>query len=149
MNVITSKFAPFRGKNPFIKGLRIGGMVVFGIIAAAVFALVFGVFVMLLWNWLIPLIFGLTTITYWQAFGIVILAKLIFGAVGHGREDWHDKFSSHDKWKKWGPCGGEWDMMKDRHSWEYYHDFWRDEGKTAFASYIKKQKTEEEKQKNE
>lgn len=33
---------------------------------------------MLLWNWLMPTIFGLTTITYWQGFGLWILCDLLF-----------------------------------------------------------------------
>lgn len=32
-----------------------------------------------LWNWLLPDIFGLKEITYWQAFGLFVLAKLLFG----------------------------------------------------------------------
>lgn len=35
--------------------------------------------VMLLWNALIPTIFGLTTITYWQSFGLSILVSFLFG----------------------------------------------------------------------
>ncbi|MBK6526662.1 MAG: hypothetical protein IPG07_14625 [Crocinitomicaceae bacterium] len=38
--------------------------------------------VMLLWNWLMPTLFGLTIITFWQALGILILSKILFG--GHG-----------------------------------------------------------------
>jgi len=34
--------------------------------------------VMLLWNWLMPVIFGLTSIGYWQAFGLMILSTLLF-----------------------------------------------------------------------
>lgn len=34
--------------------------------------------VMLLWNWLMPVIFGLTTIGYWQAVGLMILSALLF-----------------------------------------------------------------------
>ena len=38
--------------NPAVRGLRIAGMVVLGVIGAAIFALVFGWLVMILWNWL-------------------------------------------------------------------------------------------------
>jgi hypothetical protein len=34
---------------------------------------------MLLWNGLIPAIFGLKTITFWDAFGLYILSNLLFG----------------------------------------------------------------------
>lgn len=50
-------------------------MVLFGLLAIAAFT----VAVMLLWNWLMPLIFGLTTITFLQALGILALSKILFG----------------------------------------------------------------------
>ncbi len=34
--------------------------------------------VMLLWNWLMPEIFGLTLITYWQAWGLLVLSSILF-----------------------------------------------------------------------
>ena len=34
--------------------------------------------VMLLWNWLIPPIFGIGEITFWQASGLQILNRLLF-----------------------------------------------------------------------
>ncbi len=42
--------------------------------------LLYGWFCMLLWNWLIPPIFGLTEITFWQGFGLTILSFLFFKA---------------------------------------------------------------------
>ena len=33
---------------------------------------------MLLWNWLIPTIFGLPYITFWQALGLNILSTILF-----------------------------------------------------------------------
>lgn len=41
-----------------------------------------GWILMLLWNWLIPSIFGLTEITYWQAVGITALLTFIGGFFG-------------------------------------------------------------------
>ncbi len=38
---------------------------------------------MLLWNCLIPGIFGLTAISFWQALGLLALARLLFGGFGH------------------------------------------------------------------
>jgi len=35
--------------------------------------------VMLLWNWIIPAIFSLSTLTYWQAMGLFILCHILFG----------------------------------------------------------------------
>ncbi|MEO6169231.1 MAG: hypothetical protein ABIO46_13085, partial [Chitinophagales bacterium] len=50
--------------------------------------------VMTLWNWLMPVVFGLGVITFWQALGILLLAKLIFG---FGRAGWGHKghYASH------------------------------------------------------
>ena len=33
---------------------------------------------MLLWNWLMPIIFGLPTITFWQALGLNLLTGILF-----------------------------------------------------------------------
>jgi len=43
------------------------------------FAVVFSVIVMLLWNWLMPSVFGLSCIDFWQAFGLLVLSRLLFG----------------------------------------------------------------------
>ena len=41
--------------------------------------LVFAIPIMYLWNWLMPKIFGLTTLTFWQSWGLSLLASLLFG----------------------------------------------------------------------
>jgi len=52
-----------------------------------VIAAIFSIIPMLLWNALIPDIFGLTTITYWQALGLVVLARVLFGGFGINHRD--------------------------------------------------------------
>ena len=42
----------------------------------------FGLVVMALWNWLMPEIFGLKTLTYWQAWGMLALSCILFGKIG-------------------------------------------------------------------
>jgi len=69
-----------------------------GVALAVVAAFFFGFFVKLLWNWLMPDIFGLGTISYWQAWGLVLLAHILFktghhdSAHTHGKEQWKAKF---------------------------------------------------------
>jgi len=46
---------------------------------------VFGVAVMLLWNALMPQIFALPQISYLQAAGLLILARILFGGIGDDR----------------------------------------------------------------
>ena len=48
------------------------------IVLAAVIVTVCGYAIMLLWNWLMPVLFNLTTITFWQAIGLDILVSLLF-----------------------------------------------------------------------
>ena len=47
--------------------------------------------VMLLWNGILPEIIGVKTITYWQAVGIFILCKLLFGGFKGGGNHHHKK----------------------------------------------------------
>ena len=35
------------------------------------------IFIKMLWNWLMPTIFNLSTITYWQAWGLSVLVSLL------------------------------------------------------------------------
>lgn len=64
-------------------GFRICGFAILGVLMAVIFAFAFGWLVMLLWNHLMPSLFGLTTISYWQSVGLLVLAKLLFGGFGH------------------------------------------------------------------
>ena len=52
---------------------------------AALFIAVAGFVVMSLWNGLLPGIFGFHLITFWQAIGILILCKILFGGFRGGR----------------------------------------------------------------
>ena len=48
----------------------------------ALFVFIGGEVVMQLWNWLLPSLFGWPRITFWQAFGMLVLCRILFG--GHG-----------------------------------------------------------------
>ena len=70
-------------------------------IAAGVF--IFGSAVMLLWNNLLPALFGISTITFWQAIGLLILSKILFGGFGggHGRHRGHCHGHDHEFHGRW------------------------------------------------
>ena len=55
----------------------------FAILGIGLLAL-FGLVVMLLWNWLMPDLFGLKTVSYWQAWGLLILSAILFKGIGTG-----------------------------------------------------------------
>jgi hypothetical protein len=83
-------------------------MIGIGILVVALF-FVLGYVVMALWNWLMPSLFGLHTITYWQAYGLLILSKILFGGLRggggggrcHGRNDWRGRMA--ERWEKMTP----------------------------------------------
>jgi hypothetical protein len=78
--------------------LKIVMMVLGGVTLGVLLAFLFGWVVMLLWNWLMPAIFGLPEITFWKAWGLVVLAHILFKS-GHHDCD-HDHHHHHKDWKK-------------------------------------------------
>ena len=55
------------------------------ILAIPLFLFIGGEVVMHLWNWLLPPLFGWRTLTFWQALGLLVLCRVLFGGLGgHG-----------------------------------------------------------------
>ncbi len=55
------------------------------ILGILLFIAIGGEIVMLLWNWLLPPLFGWRMITFWQGLGILALCRILFGGFGrHG-----------------------------------------------------------------
>lgn len=48
-------------------------------------AFVTGWFIMLMWNWFLPSIFGVTTITYMQSCGLAMVFAVLFQHIPHRR----------------------------------------------------------------
>lgn len=69
-----------------------------GIGFGILFVGLFSGLVFLLWNWLMPQIFGLTTITFLQAFGLLVLSKILFFGFHKGGHSHH--YRSKDYWRK-------------------------------------------------
>ncbi len=63
-------------------------------------AFVFGYVAMSLWNWLMPEIFGLKVISFWQAFGLLVLSWLFFGRF-RGGHHWHGRHWRHRMFRRW------------------------------------------------
>jgi len=74
-----------------------------------IFALIFltlgGFVVMLLWNWLTPALFGWPLITFWQALGLLVLSKILFGGFRGGghRGGWYWRRRMMEKWERMTP----------------------------------------------
>lgn len=75
-------------------GEKIGIGIGLAILAVGLFFL-YGLLVQSLWNWLMPDLFGLGTMDYWQALGLPLLIMLLFMGVGGG-----DKSSPSDRKRK-------------------------------------------------
>lgn len=115
-----------RGKRPAV----IAGWIVLGILAIVGLGILLGFVVMWLWNWLMPELFGLPTIVYWQAVGLFILAKILIGGCGGRSGHHHEKHHSrHGK-------------KRDFSKWEHYDRFWEDEGEKAYQDYLNRKNAE-------
>ena len=120
------------------KAFRIVGHVLVGIGFAVVFAFVFALLVRFIWNSLMPAIFGLGEITYWQAFGIIILAKLLFGGFGSRQHDhWRKEEGAHSYWpRSFGEPDAQEPPSRYDRNWKTYNQYWKEEGKAAFSAYM-------------
>ncbi len=78
------------------RGLKIAAI---GIVAVTVF----GFILMSLWNWLAPAVFGARTISFWQALGILILSKILFGGFGRPSHGFHWKDRMRERWARMTP----------------------------------------------
>ena len=80
--------------------------------AIALFVWIFGEVVMHLWNWLLPMLFGWRQITFWQALGILVLCRILFGGFGgHG----HDRGRSRRRWRE------DWERMSPEERERFRH----------------------------
>jgi len=114
---------------------KIIGWIFLGIIAAIGFAAILGYAVMLLWNWIMPTIFELTVISFWQAIGLILLAKLLLGSFKHPKSNNQDnKFHKHFKNK----------FTKEKFSkWKHYDRFWKEKGEKEYIEFVEQLKNEE------
>ncbi|MBK8113230.1 MAG: hypothetical protein IPK44_01275 [Candidatus Accumulibacter sp.] len=62
-------------------------VIVFFLFLAVLFALLVAFPVMLIWNKIMPQLFELTKITFWQAFGLALLARLLLGTGSTGTKE--------------------------------------------------------------
>ncbi|WP_300159564.1 hypothetical protein [Solidesulfovibrio sp.] len=99
--------------------------IVFGLLLAATLALVFGYAVMLLWNAVLPDVLGTSRIGYWQAVGLLLLARILAGGLGHGK-------AAHGAHRQGV------DARKAYDAW------WKDVGEKSFRQYSREDRGESE-----
>ena len=84
-------------RNRFFRGIAIA-------VCASIAFVVIGFVTMHLWNWLMPMLFGLRTITFVQTIGLLLLSKILFGGFhgrGRGRRGWRRDMK--ERWEKMSP----------------------------------------------
>jgi hypothetical protein len=78
----------------WLRGLK------FALFAALAVAVV-GAVVMALWNTLLPVLFGWPAVGFWQALGLLLLSKILFGSLRAGRGGGrHWRVRMADRWEK-------------------------------------------------
>jgi len=101
-------------KSNVLKAIFIPPAVIAGI-------LIFTWVVMALWNAILPQVLGVHTVTFWQAMGILVLSKILFGGFGSGQNNNKRKNpQARELRKKWkGMTPEEKEKMKN----EWYNRF--------------------------
>ncbi len=105
------------------KAVKIVGLVLLGLAGVTVLGLVFGLLVRWLWNALMPVVFGLPEVGFWQAVGLVVLAHLLFGGD-------HSHRVERSRKGKAGKDSFQTEMEND------YRRFWSEEGREAFRNWL-------------
>lgn len=73
------------------------------VLLAVIAMILFCVITMLLWNALMPVIFGLPAVNFIQAAGLLILFRLLFGHGRFGRHHWRGHYYMREKWANMSP----------------------------------------------
>ena len=83
-------------------------LILFAPLALIAFVLFIGLggeIVKLLWNWLMPALFGWNGISFWQALGLLALCRILFGSLGlHGTSGSRIRSRMRERWeeRRWG-----------------------------------------------
>lgn len=109
-------------------------LIVVGIAAIGVVAVsVFGYVVMWLWNHVLTGVVEVPAITFWQALGLFMLAKIFFG-FGGGSQAGGPRRGRHTKHRHRRLSETTDEPLSDTD--ELFKQYWRDEGKQAYEAYL-------------
>lgn len=122
-------------KKYYLKGRYNGWHIAGHLFFFTAITIALGYLIMFLWNSIIPNLFNISTITYWQSIGLFVLARIFFGGIW--KSDWcsgynrikHDYPENSPIYKKWASMTSE--QQKDyiakrrehfRHDKHHYFD---------------------------
>lgn len=105
-------------------------LVIGGIFLGAGAAFLIGFVIMLLWNELMPHLFEVPFITFWQALGLALLGRLLLGGFGGGNSK--DNSSKRKGKQRISHCEDAYET-----DWEKYDKWWEKEGKKSYDEFDK------------
>jgi hypothetical protein len=90
---------------------------------------IFGTITMYLWNALLPTIAGLPIINWFQAVGLLILCRILFGGIEHGFRGGvflNRKNLFHDRWNAMSDEERNTlaEQIKKRHGFDFHGEHW-------------------------
>ena len=83
-------------------------------------ALLFGFIVMMLWNAILPQVVNAAPLSYWQAVGLLVLSRILFGGFFRGGAP----FNPGRAWRGGSPWRRKWTSMSDEDKTKL-RDAWR------------------------
>ena len=108
------------------RGMRMAMIAPFAIVGMAVFVALGGFIMRALWNALLPPLFGLPSVTFWQALGLLVLSRLLFGGFGvHGMRG-----------QRYRPVSERWPEMTPEQRERFRRGMW---GRFGFAPTTREQ----------
>ena len=96
-------------------------------------ALLFGFVVMLLWNAILPQVVNAAPLSYWQAVGLLVLSRILFGSFFRGGP----QFNSGREWRGGPSWRRKWTSMSDEEKAKF-----REEWKRRCGPPVDRDKTE-------
>ena len=103
---------------------RVAFHISMAIVLGGALVLAFGYAVMLLWNVVMPAVFGLGHLTFWRSVGLLLLARILVGGFHRGGFGGHRRFGR-------------------RTSFRQYEDWWKEVGQQSFHDFSASRPTEQ------
>jgi predicted Fe-S protein YdhL (DUF1289 family) len=75
--------------------------------------------VQLLWNWLLPPLFGWPQVTFWQALGLLALCRILFGRFAFRGPGSHVRRRMEERWQHMTPEEREGIRQRMRQRWGF------------------------------
>lgn len=113
-----------------------------GVAFFIVIGLLFGLVIQLLWNATLAAVFSLPSISFWQAVGLFILAKLFFGfGIGGSGGGARSQRQRRTRAGRGDDASGDVAALSED---ETFRKYWQEEGRAAYEAFRQTRKDEGE-----